>query len=542
MRKQYLQLAQWSDTELIAAVESFNVAAYSELQERHSAAARTFAAQLSADRADVDAIVAGTFAQLHDVLLKAAGPKVALRPYLFTTVRWAAHDHLGSGRATAADAAELPADAAELPAHTAELRAGAGPTTDPAGPGADPTQPEDAPQPADAAGPSAGAAQAEAVQPPAEAVQPLAEAVQPPAEAVQPPANAPELGAVAAEARTEQPTGADDDGPAQQQAPDLGEALFTDPAIADLVRSPLYRAFRSLPERFQAVLWHTDIEQTHPALTATILGLSLDGVADLADEAREGLRQACLDQHLSDVTREDCSAALTALGDGADDGQATQYSALMAQQHLADCADCRAAATEIADLRESLRRVVAPVFLGVAAAAYLSAAKASATDASLGEADAFVAGLGVGGLRWTRQQPSRGRRSARPPGVLIAAAAVLCVLALTGLALAAVSSTAARQSPPGSGQRAAAAVPTAPAPPGSASATPSPTPASQALVSPGPQATTPAATPTPTTPAPTTPVPTTPVPTTPAPTATPCPTLKHCRLRPCPCPTPPPPF
>lgn len=40
---------------------------------------------------------------------------------------------------------------------------------------------------------------------------------------------------------------------------------FADPAVADLERTMIARAFASLPERWQAVLWHTEIEGARPA-------------------------------------------------------------------------------------------------------------------------------------------------------------------------------------------------------------------------------------------------------------------------------------
>ena len=69
---------------------------------------------------------------------------------------------------------------------------------------------------------------------------------------------------------------------------------FADPAVADLERTMIARAFASLPERWQAVLWHTEIEGARPADVAPLLGLTANGVAALAYRAREGLRQAYL--------------------------------------------------------------------------------------------------------------------------------------------------------------------------------------------------------------------------------------------------------
>ena len=75
--------------------------------------------------------------------------------------------------------------------------------------------------------------------------------------------------------------------------PDAGE-----PALAGLERSLVAKAFASLPERWQAVLWHSEVEGLQPAQIAPLLGLTANSTAALAYRAREGLRQAYLQQHL----------------------------------------------------------------------------------------------------------------------------------------------------------------------------------------------------------------------------------------------------
>src|SRR5262249_47257361 len=87
--------------------------------------------------------------------------------------------------------------------------------------------------------------------------------------------------------------------------PDPGEP-FVDPAVEGLERSLVVRAFRSLPERWAAVLWHTEVEETKLAEVGTLLGLTPNGVAALRYRAREGLRQAYLQLHLSTRARAQC--------------------------------------------------------------------------------------------------------------------------------------------------------------------------------------------------------------------------------------------
>ncbi len=51
-------------------------------------------------------------------------------------------------------------------------------------------------------------------------------------------------------------------------------------------------AFAALPQRWQRVLWHTEVEGLCAAEIAPLLGLAPNAVAALAYRAREGLRQA----------------------------------------------------------------------------------------------------------------------------------------------------------------------------------------------------------------------------------------------------------
>lgn len=56
----------------------------------------------------------------------------------------------------------------------------------------------------------------------------------------------------------------------------------------------IVRAFSRLPERWRAVLWQLEVEGKAPAEVAPVFGLSGNGVSALAMRAREGLRQAYL--------------------------------------------------------------------------------------------------------------------------------------------------------------------------------------------------------------------------------------------------------
>ncbi|HMH91988.1 MAG TPA: hypothetical protein VK586_13010, partial [Streptosporangiaceae bacterium] len=51
-------------------------------------------------------------------------------------------------------------------------------------------------------------------------------------------------------------------------------------------------AFMSLPERWRAVLWHTEIEDAAPAAVASLFGLGAADTADLVARARDGMAQS----------------------------------------------------------------------------------------------------------------------------------------------------------------------------------------------------------------------------------------------------------
>jgi RNA polymerase sigma factor (sigma-70 family) len=195
---------------------------------------------------------------------------------------------------------------------------------------------------------------------------------------------------------------------------------FIDPAVAGLERSLIAKAFLSLPERWRAVLWHTEIEGAKPADVAPLLGLTANGVAALAYRAREGLRQAYLQMHLSGVTRQECRPVVDKLGAFVRGGLSARE-AKVVSDHLDGCSDCRAVYAELADVNVGLRGIVAPIFLGPVAAAYIAA------TAAKGGAVAWIGGR----LLWIRHAPKQ-QQAAMAGGIAAAAAAIAVALALAG--------------------------------------------------------------------------------------------------------------
>lgn len=269
-----------SDADLIAAARSGDASAYGMLYERHAEAARRLARQIVKTPADVDDVVAETFARVLYAIRGGNGPAEAFRPYMLTAVRRVAIDLVNGQRR------QIPTDDTDLP---------------------DPGEP------------------------------------------------------------------------------------FDDPMVAGLERSLITRAFWSLPERWRAVLWHTEIEGERPADVAALLGLSANAVSVLRRRAREGLKQAYLQLHLADRAEADCTPIASKLSRYVRGGLSRRQSREV-DEHLAGCADCAAACADLAAINDTLRGVLAPVVLGVAAADYLaSAGQAHAAAAATARPAATIA-------------------------------------------------------------------------------------------------------------------------------------------------------
>jgi DNA-directed RNA polymerase specialized sigma24 family protein len=195
---------------------------------------------------------------------------------------------------------------------------------------------------------------------------------------------------------------------------------FVDPALRGLETNMIARAFLSLPERWQAVLWHTEVEGVRPAAVAPLLGLTANGAAGLAYGAREGLRQSYLQLHLAESARRPCRPAVDKLATYIRGGLAERDCARV-ERHLDGCQECATIYAELADVKTVLRAVVGPLVLGTAAAGYLAdvtgcrgrgAVDARAAAAGMLGGFGGLAGFGGLGRAW-RQLPRRQRRTPR---------------------------------------------------------------------------------------------------------------------------------
>ncbi|MGX1565645.1 sigma-70 family RNA polymerase sigma factor [Streptomyces sp. NPDC055506] len=163
-------------------------------------------------------------------------------------------------------------------------------------------------------------------------------------------------------------------------------------------RSMAMQAFRSLPERWQAVLWHTEVEDESPSEVATLFGLDANGTRVLASRAREGLKQAYLQAHVSATLTgdEECARYADQLGTYAR-GRLRTRAERGLRKHLEECAKCRLAASQIAEVAGGIPAVVPVAVIGwFGAAGYAKVAGLIAGGAGAAGAAGAAATTGGG--------------------------------------------------------------------------------------------------------------------------------------------------
>lgn len=87
-----------------------------------------------------------------------------------------------------------------------------------------------------------------------------------------------------------------------------GDEGYIDPYLNALETSSLIEAFRSLPARWQRVLWLSEVETMKPAAVAPIMGLAPNSVSALLIRARKGLRQAYLQHQVVVKSMDSCGS------------------------------------------------------------------------------------------------------------------------------------------------------------------------------------------------------------------------------------------
>ena len=111
-------------------------------------------------------------------------------------------------------------------------------------------------------------------------------------------------------------------------------------------RNAAAAAFRALPRRWQIVLWLAEVERYRTKDIASLLDVSQNAAAQLAFRARQGLRAAWIQAHLTDdPERPECQWVVSHLGEFAH-GTGTITQTCRVARHLHVCVRCEQVAEE----------------------------------------------------------------------------------------------------------------------------------------------------------------------------------------------------
>ena len=153
---------------------------------------------------------------------------------------------------------------------------------------------------------------------------------------------------------------------------------FQDTAVAGFESGAAAKAFASLPERWQLVLWHLEVEGQKPADIAPLLGMSANSVSALAYRAREGLRQAFLTMHLADIADDRLPLGQRAPRRLRPQGAVQARRRQGRRTTSTSCRRCTAMYLELTEVNSNLAGIIAPLLLGAAATGYLASSGAGA--------------------------------------------------------------------------------------------------------------------------------------------------------------------
>ncbi|MGN7186964.1 sigma-70 family RNA polymerase sigma factor [Microbacterium enclense] len=142
-----------------------------------------------------------------------------------------------------------------------------------------------------------------------------------------------------------------------------------DEAERELDRSLTATAFRSLPARWQEVLWYVEVEGRKPAAIGAVLGMTANSVAQLSVRAREGLREAWVQAHLRTLSEDsECRWVVPRLAAFARE-KTSRRDGIRIDAHLLDCPQCAAVLDEAGNVNRRLAFVLLPLVLGMSATA-----------------------------------------------------------------------------------------------------------------------------------------------------------------------------
>ncbi len=113
------------------------------------------------------------------------------------------------------------------------------------------------------------------------------------------------------------------------------------------------KAFNALPESWRTVLWHSLVDEQGRSRVAGRLGIAAPAAASLAYRAREGLRQAYLQNHITRVS-EHCRPFADRLGAYTRNGLGSRLHSQV-RGHLRECGACSELAEMLRSINAGLR-------------------------------------------------------------------------------------------------------------------------------------------------------------------------------------------
>ncbi|MDR6892456.1 sigma-70 family RNA polymerase sigma factor [Falsarthrobacter nasiphocae] len=188
--------------------------------------------------------------------------------------------------------------------------------------------------------------------------------------------------------------------------PDEGAS---DPIMKKFESGVVARAFLSLPERWQSVLWYQIVDGMTPAEIAPLLGLRPNGVSALLVRAKEGLRNAYLQEHVQQAGEDECAPHAAMLGAYVRNGLSARNRSRV-EAHVTTCSRCAALILQLEDVSVGMRGIVLPLHIGLiggggtllaaaagsGAAGGLAGSPSGAADAVPSHAGAAVEAAGPG--------------------------------------------------------------------------------------------------------------------------------------------------
>jgi RNA polymerase sigma factor (sigma-70 family) len=203
------------------------------------------------------------------------------------------------------------------------------------------------------------------------------------------------------------------------------------------------RAYESLPDRWRTVLWYTEVEGLDPHDVAPILGMTANGVAALSYRAREGLRKAWLQAHVTGRgASPECEWSIARLGERSRHAVTARESRRL-EGHLAACAACARMSVEVDEVGSRLAMAILPLVGGgllvggaLGASAGVGAGAGGGAAAAAASVPAVPAAIGAAGA------------GAASTGVSAGMAAVAASAALVGaIGVGAVATAASEEAP-----------------------------------------------------------------------------------------------